>query len=156
MGCAFHHATDHGGCGALTASIGWQSEPSFTVTLWAADVFALADFLSRVTGAVIEQRHPGFALLRAGDTPIQVHDDESYRGHPWYNALSREGVARGIGAELRFRVEDASRSYSEALKLGAQSIAAPFEYEGTLECQVLGPDGYVLSLWQPWNSSTSA
>jgi hypothetical protein len=133
-----------------------SAESHFGVTLWATDVFRMADFLAKVAELDLEQRHPGFASLRAGGALVTVHDDESYRGHPWYNALSREGVARGIGAELRFRVEDASRSYSEALKLGAQSIAAPFEYEGTLECQVLGPDGYVLSLWQPWNSSTSA
>ena len=132
-----------------------SSESDLGVTLWATDVFRMADFLVRVAGLDLEQRHPGFASLRAGAALVTVHDDESYRGHPWYNALSREGVARGIGAELRFRVEDASRSYSEALKFGAQSIAAPFEYEGTLECQVLGPDGYVLSLWQPWKSSTS-
>lgn len=124
--------------------------PAFSVTLWATDVFVLADFLQRVAGCAVEQRHPGFALLRAGATPIQVHDDESYRGHPWYEALAREGVARGIGTELRLRVESCEGAYREALKLGAQSIAAPYEYEGTLECQVLGPDGYVLSLWQLW------
>ena len=129
--------------------------PHFSVTLWATDVFVLADFLGKVAGCVVEQRHPGFALLRAGSTPIQVHDDESYRGHPWYEALAREGVARGIGAELRFQVDSCTDAYREALKLGAQSIAAPYEYEGTLECQVLGPDGYVLSLWQVWKHSTS-
>jgi hypothetical protein len=127
----------------------------FGVTLWSTDVFALADFLVRVTGLEFEQRHPGFAFLRAGDVAITIHDDESYRGHPWFEALSREGVARGIGTELRFQVESAANSYSEALKLGGQSIAPPFEYENTLECQVMGPDGYVLSLWQVWKSSTS-
>lgn len=131
------------------------SDPGFGVTLWATDVFALADFLQRVAGVSVEQRHPGFALLRAGTVPIQVHDDESYRGHPWYQALSREGVARGIGAELRFLVHDCNAAYREGLKAEAQSIAAPYEYEGTLECQLLGPDGYVLSLWQVWNPSTS-
>ena len=124
--------------------------PAFSVTLWATDVFVVADFLARVAGCTVEQRHPGFAQLRAGATPIQVHDDESYRGHPWYQALAREGVARGIGTELRFQVDSCETAYREALKLGAQSIAAPYEYEGTLESQVLGPDGYVLSLWQVW------
>lgn len=133
-------------------------EPSanFGVTFWATDVYALADFLAAVAGAEIHQRHPGFAALSAGGVELQVHDDESYRGHPWYEALAREGVARGIGAEFRFRVGDVNAAYREALKRGAQSIAAPFEYEGTLECQVLGPDGYVLGLWQVWDSSTPA
>jgi catechol 2,3-dioxygenase-like lactoylglutathione lyase family enzyme len=131
-----------------------MDEADFGITLWASDVFATADFLSRVAGLSVEQRHPGYASLRAGDAVITLHDDESYRGHPWYDAIRREGVARGIGAELRFRVPSVTDAYSLALNLRAQSIAAPFEYEGTLECQVLGPDGYVLSLWQPWKSST--
>jgi len=131
------------------------AESSFGLTLWATDVFATAEFLNRVAGLEIEQRHPGFARLRAGDAVISVHDDESYRGHPWFNALAREGVARGIGTEIRLRVDSTSEAFAEALKRGAQSIAPPYEYEGTLECQVMGPDGYVFSLWQVWNLSTS-
>lgn len=130
-------------------------ESRFGISLWSTDVFALADFLVGVADLEFEQRHPGFALLRTGHIAINIHDDESYRGHPWFEALSREGVARGIGAELRFQVASAQDAYSEALKRGGQSIAPPFEYENTLECQVMGPDGYVLSLWQVWNSSTS-
>mgnify|MGYP002683096035 FL=1 len=126
------------------------------ITLWSTDVFALADFLQQVAGLEMDQRHPRFAALRAGEAAVTVHDDESYRGHPWFQALSREGVARGIGAELRFEVDSVSDSFALARKLGGQSIAPPFEYEGTLECQVMAPDGYVLSLWQLWNPSTSA
>lgn len=132
-----------------------MTESAFGITLWATDVFGMADFLARVAGLETEERHPGYARLRAGEAVVTLHDDESYRGHPWYDAIRREGVARGIGAELRFRVVSASEAFSLALNLGAQSIAPPFEYEGTLECQVLGPDGYVFSLWQPWNASTS-
>jgi catechol 2,3-dioxygenase-like lactoylglutathione lyase family enzyme len=120
----------------------------FGITLWASDVFALADFVTAVTGATIVERHPGFASLQVGESTLQIHDDESYRGHPWFEALAREGVARGIGTELRFQVDDAQGSYREALRLGAQAIAAPYELEGSIECQLMGPDGYVLSLWQ--------
>ncbi|HMO96302.1 MAG TPA: hypothetical protein PKD27_09270 [Tepidiformaceae bacterium] len=128
----------------------------FGLTLWATDVFALADFLVAVTGAALHERHPGFASLLVGGMPLSIHDDESYRGHPWFNALAREGVARGIGAELRFQVEDTMKSYREALNRGGQVIAAPFEFEGALECHVMAPDGYVLALWQVWESSTTA
>lgn len=133
-------------------------EPSekLGITLWATDVFALADFLEAVGGAETKQRHPGYAELRIGTARVEVHDDESYRGHPWYEALAREGVARGIGAELRIGVNDVQAAYREALKRGAQAIAVPYEYEGRLECQVMGPDGYVLCLWQVWNSATSS
>ncbi|MCC6959591.1 MAG: hypothetical protein IT301_07055 [Dehalococcoidia bacterium] len=131
------------------------ANPSFGVTLWATDVFALADFLVAVAGMAVEQRHPGFAALSREGVAIQVHDDESFRGHPWYDALRREGVARGIGAELRFEVDSTDAAYSEAIRRGAIAIAPPYEYEGTRECLVMGPDGYVVSLWQAWNLSTS-
>lgn len=126
----------------------------FGITLWSTDVFQLADFLVEVAGLEALQRHPGFASLRSGDVLVNIHDDESYRGHPWFEALGREGVARGIGAEMRFQVGSASDAFTAALRLGGQAIASPFEYENTLECQVMGPDGYVLGLWQVWNSST--
>lgn len=142
-----------GGEKAVAAMAG---DARFGVTLWATDVFALADFLARVAGLTVEQRHPGFALLSLGATTIQIHDDESYRGHPWYDALRKEGVARGIGTELRFEVASVEAAHREALNRGALSIARPYEYEGCLECSVMGPDGYVLSLWQVWNLSTSA
>ena len=130
-------------------------ESDFGIALWATDVFATAAFLERVAGLSVEERHPGYARLRAGEAVIAVHDDESYRGHPWFDALRREGAARGIGAELRFRVDSVPQAFEEAMKLGGQSIAPPYEFEGTLECQVMAPDGYLCSLWQVWNSPTS-
>ncbi|WP_322795336.1 hypothetical protein [Tepidiforma sp.] len=127
-----------------------------SLTLWATDVGALADFLSAVTGAEVVARHPGYAELNHQGCDIEIHADETFRGHPWYEALAREGVARGIGAELTFRVDDVLQRFRAAQRLGAQVIAAPYEFEGRLECQLMGPDGYVLGLWQPWNSATSA
>lgn len=127
----------------------------FALTLWATDVYALADFIQAVSGFQVAERHPGFAVLRGSGVEIQVHADESYRGHPWYDALAREGVARGIGAEIRIQIADVLSSYRTALARGATAIAQPFEFEGTLECQVMGPDGYVLALWQVWESSTT-
>ncbi len=132
-----------------------QTPAGFALTLWATDVFALADFLEAAAGLAVKERHPGFAVLGGDGFEIQVHADESYRGHPWYEALAREGVARGIGAEIRLRVNDVLTSYRLALARGAQGIAQPFEFEGTLECQVMAPDGYVLALWQVWESSTT-
>ena len=126
-------------------------QPGFSLVLWATDVFALADFLERVAGADVLGRHPGFAELEAGGVSIAIHADEAYRGHPWFNALTREGVARGIGAELRFQVDDVDAAHSIARKLGAQSIAPPYSMEGAVECTVMGPDGYLISLWQSIN-----
>lgn len=126
-----------------------MSDPSsFGLVLWATDVFSLANFLERVTGAEAGARHPGFAELRAGPISIVIHADEAYRGHPWFNAVSREGVARGIGAEMRFSVPDVNSAYHEALKLGGQGIALPYAADGGTECTVMGPDGYLFSLYQ--------
>jgi len=125
-----------------------MSSSGFGLVLWATDVFALAEFLERVTGARVEQRHPGFAQLNVEAVSIVIHADEAYRGHPWFNAVTREGVARGIGTEMRFAVADVNQAYREALKLGAQSIALPYDADGGSECTVMGPDGYLFSLYQ--------
>ncbi len=117
--------------------------------LWATDIPGFAAFLADVCEMTVLQRHPGYALLDAGGASIVLHDDESYRGHPWYDALRREGLARGIGTELRFRVTDVQASYTRALRLGAVAVQAPALVDGSQECQVMGPDGYLLSLWQP-------
>ena len=120
--------------------------------LWATDIPSFSSFLSDVCGMTIVQRHPGFAALELNGASLMLHDDESYRGHPWYEALRKEGIARGVGAELRFRVTDVDSSYGRALKLGAIAVQTPSDYEGTRECQVMGPDGYLLSLWQDTSS----
>lgn len=125
-----------------------MSNCSFGLVLWATDVFALADFLERVVGAKVAERHPGFAQLDVGPVSIVIHADEAYRGHPWFNAVTREGVARGIGAEMRFSISDVNSAYREALKLGAQGVAPPYGMDGGTECTVMGPDGYLFSLYQ--------
>ena len=125
-----------------------MSSSGFGLVLWATDVFSLADFLDRVVGAKVAERHPGFAQLDVGPVSIVIHADEAYRGHPWFNAVTREGVARGIGTEMRFFVSDVDSAYREALKLGAQGIAPPYGIDAGTECTVMGPDGYLFSLYQ--------
>lgn len=121
----------------------------FGVVLWTTDIPALADFLVDVAGMELEQRIPGYAALEAGGAKVYLHSDEAYRGHPWYDALAREGVARGIGAEIQVRVADVDDSYARALRRGALAIEAPCDVDAVRECQVMGPDGYLLTLWQP-------
>jgi hypothetical protein len=121
----------------------------FSLILWATDVGAMARFLVEVAGMELEEQHPGYASLGDGTVNVMVHADEAYRGHPWYDALKREGLARGIGAEMRVLVEDAEAAYRRALHLGGQTMYAPYYDNGYMECQVLGPDGYLFSLWSP-------
>lgn len=118
------------------------------IVLWATDIPALARFLEVAAGMSLEAQHPGYATLRLGSSRITLHADEAHRTHPWFNALSREGVARGIGAELRLPVESVQDAYRRAVAGGALSIFPPSEVEGVIECQVMGPDGYLFSLYQ--------
>lgn len=114
--------------------------------LWATDVPALSAFIERVATATVIEQHPGFASLEVGGAPLAIHADEAYDGHPWFDALHREGAARGIGAELRLATRDVDRAYREALAAGAIAVYPPHDQGGRRECQVLGPDGYLFTL----------
>lgn len=122
---------------------------AFELVLWSSDVPALAEFLERVVGATVTERFPGFADVRVDSFRIQIHADEAYRGHPWYESLAREGVARGIGCELRFRVADVLAAFRRAVGAGAVPVHPPYELEATVESVVMGPDGYLFTLWAP-------
>ncbi len=119
------------------------------LVLWSTDIPALSQFLEKAGGAVIEERHPGYAALLIGDSRVILHADEAFRGHPWFDALRREGVARGIGAEIRLTVPDVEAAYQAALRLGGLAIEAPCEVDGMEECQVMGPDGFIIGFWRP-------
>lgn len=123
--------------------------PRLELVLWATDVPALATFLSRVAGCEIVAQHPGFARLEIDQSVVTLHADEAYQGHPWFAALKREGAARGIGAELRFETADVELSYRAALAAGATIVYPPHDQEAVRECQLLGPDGYLVTLWSP-------
>lgn len=123
--------------------------PDLAFALWTTDVAGLSTFLERVAGMRVIERHPGFALLSLRGAVVELHSDEAYRGHPWFDALHTEGMARGIGAELRIRVVDVGMAHTEALALGGASVQPPFDDGPVRECQVMAPDGYLLGLWQP-------
>ncbi len=126
---------------------------AFELVLWSSDVPALVGFLEQVIGARVAEQFPGFADVRVDGFRIQVHADEAYRGHPWYESLAREGVARGIGCELRFRVEDVFAAYRRALAAGAVPVQPPYELDAALESVLVGPDGYLFTLWAPRSHS---
>ncbi len=118
------------------------------IVLWTTDIVAMARFLESVAGLHVDELHPGYASLRANGARIVLHADEAYRGHPWYDALMREGVARGIGAEMRFRVADVDASYAAAIRAGGLAIQQPYVMDGIAECQVMGPDGFLFAFWR--------
>ncbi len=122
---------------------------ALSVVLWASDLDRFVTFLTDVTGATLRTRHPGFAALTVEGAEIQLHPDESYPGHPWWEALAREGAARGIGAEVRLRVKGVDERNRKAAELGYVSIQQPHQDEAGRSCQVMGPDGYFFTLWEP-------
>lgn len=122
---------------------------SLRVVLWTTDVARLADFFAKTAGFTVEDMHPGFALLALESQALELHGDEAYRGHPWYDALKKEGAARGIGAELRVQVRDVEAAYTTAIRIGGTAVYSPFADRGSVECQVLAPDGYLVSFWAP-------
>ncbi|HEY5476681.1 MAG TPA: hypothetical protein VIK11_08185 [Tepidiformaceae bacterium] len=121
---------------------------SLGLSLWTTNIAGLARFLEVVAGMTVEQLHPGYASLSINGSQIVLHDEDSYRGHPWYNALRNEGVARGIGAEIRIEVADVDDAYARGLRLGGLAVEGPCDVDDTRECQLMGPDGYLLTLWR--------
>lgn len=124
------------------------SESRFGLVLWSTDITALGRFLVEVGGLTLVEQHPGYAWLESEGLRVEIHGDDAYRGHPWHDALHREGMARGIGAEIRVRVDDVERAYQRAVRLGGQVMYQPYADDGRVECQLLAPDGYLVSLWQ--------
>ena len=118
------------------------------LTLWTTDIPALARFLEAVAGLTVVGIYPGFAELAAGASRVALHSDEAGRGHPWFIAVQKEGVARGIGTEIGFSVHDVEAAFRAATKLGGLAIAPPYDVDGRRECTVMGPDGYLFTLSQ--------
>ncbi|MCY4391937.1 MAG: VOC family protein [Chloroflexi bacterium] len=122
---------------------------ALSLVLWATDLDGFATFLTDVAGATLRTRHPGFAALTLDGSEIQLHSDESYPGHPWREALANEGAARGIGAEVRMRVEGVDARHRVAVEMGYISIQQPHDDGSARSCQIMGPDGYFFTLWEP-------
>ncbi len=122
---------------------------ALSTVLWGTDLDAFVIFLTSVGGATVRTRHPGFAALALAGAEIQVHADESHPTHPWRQALAKDGAARGIGAEIRIRVDAVDERHQLALDMGYVSIQKPYGGDEGRTCQVLGPDGYLFTLWEP-------
>ncbi len=122
---------------------------ALSIVLWATDLNGFAAFLTEVAGATLETRHPGFAALALEGAQIQLHSDESYAGHPWREALANEGAARGIGAEVRVRVDAVDARHRKAIEMGYVTIQRPHDDGTGRTCQIMGPNGYFFTFWEP-------
>jgi catechol 2,3-dioxygenase-like lactoylglutathione lyase family enzyme len=125
-----------------------EQPPFVGLVLWTTDIPALSRFLTQVCGLEVVEEFPGFARLHAWNAVVELHsDDDADRRHPWYQALARDGVARGIGAEVRIRVEDVDASVRAAQELGGLVIRHPSPLAEPYLATVMGPDGYLISVW---------
>lgn len=126
-----------------------MSLSQFGIVLWTTDITALASFFVNAAGAQLVAQHPGFARVQLGDISIGLQADEAAPGHPWFDALVSEGITRGLGVEMRLPSDDVVASHAMAEAAGAVTVLDPFDAGETRECQVMGPDGYLFTFWQP-------
>jgi hypothetical protein len=124
--------------------------PQVGLVLWTTDIGALARFFEQVCGLETVDEFPGFARLHAWNAAVELHsDDDADRRHPWYNALRREGAARGIGSEVRIRVASVDAAYQAAVRLGALAIQPPIDSGQTAyHTTIMGPDGYLFTIYE--------
>ncbi len=101
---------------------------------------------------MLAEQHPGFARVQVGENSISLQGDEAAPGHPWFDALVSEGITRGVGIEMRLPSADVVASHAMAAAAGGVTVMDPYDAGDTRECQVMGPDGYLFTFWQP-NSS---
>ena len=71
------------------------------------------------------------------------------RGIHGREALANEGAARGIGTEVRVRVGAVDERHQRAVAMGYVSIQRPHDDGTGRTCQIMGPDGYFFTLWEP-------
>jgi hypothetical protein len=113
------------------------------VNLLLPETAPMTAFLRDVIGAKVLYTDPDFAALIFCGSPMMLHADHAYSGHPMHGIVS--GVeARGIGAEIRIygcdpdKAEAAARARGDVILSGAMD-----KPHGLRECHIVGPSGYV-------------
>jgi uncharacterized glyoxalase superfamily protein PhnB len=120
-----------------------RSLPGFCVNLLVSDPRPTADFYAAVLGATRRYVDREFAALElAGGVPLMLHADSSYAGHPWAGEL-KDGVRRGLGAELRLLGPDPDQVEAAARDAGGTVLQpAQDKPHGWRETIVADPEGY--------------
>ena len=119
-----------------------RSLPGFSANLLVRDPRASAGFYRAVFGATVRHIDPEFAALVVNGTPLMLHADPTYAGHPWAAEL-RGGVRRGLGAELRVLGLDPDLVARVAEENGGTVLQpAQDKPHGWRETIVADPDGY--------------
>jgi len=119
-----------------------RSLPTFCANLLVRDPRMSADFYRVVLGAVVRYADPDFAAIEVSGIPIMLHADTSYGEHPWFPEL-RDGIRRGLGAELRlFGLDPDPVAVAAAAHGGSVLQPAQDKPHGWRETIIADPDGY--------------
>jgi uncharacterized glyoxalase superfamily protein PhnB len=119
-----------------------RSLPGFSANLLVGDPRRSADFYRDVLGATVRYVDREFAALVVNGTPLMLHADPTYQGHPWAAEL-RDGVRRGLGAELRVLGLDPDQVQRAAEEAGGTVLQpAQDKPHGWRETIVADPEGY--------------
>ncbi|HEY2050437.1 MAG TPA: VOC family protein [Caulobacteraceae bacterium] len=116
--------------------------PQFMVNLIVRDVGLSLEFYRQVLGAHVHYSDPDFAAIRVLGAEMMLHGDHTYEGNPWSDSL-RNGVARGLGAELRLLGVNPDEVAERARARNALFKEVAVRGHGWREVMVRDPDGYV-------------
>jgi len=113
------------------------------VNLLCRDVLGMADFLHTVFELQVHRATKDFAIIRHGDSMLQLHADATYGAHPLL-ALVPEVPPRGTGTQLYlFGVDpDQAVARAPAEMVLEQPADKP---HGLREATILSPEGYAFS-----------
>ncbi|WP_224816561.1 VOC family protein [Hasllibacter sp. MH4015] len=115
------------------------------LNLLTRDVRALAAFLTGTFGLTAHRLSDDFAIIRHGETLIQLHADGTYHSNP-LPQLIPENPPRGGGVQVYLFGIDPDESARRAEALDHTIIEPPADKpHGLREATILSPEGYAFS-----------
>lgn len=131
----------------------WMPAPDYGKSLKGLGVNLLVEnidnavaFETEVLGAEVVYADPDFAVLKGFGAEWMLHADHTYSDHPLRGNLD-EGLARGVGVELRLHGCDPDEAEARARARGDMVLAGAIDKpHGLREAYIIDPDGYV---WVP-------
>ncbi len=116
------------------------------VNLLVRNVSAEVAFLTEVFGFTAHQPTADFAIMRLGDTVLQLHSDGTYHANPLLGLLP-ENPPRGAGIEIRLYDADPDMATARAEARGNMILQPPTDKpHGLREAYILCENGYA---WVP-------
>jgi catechol 2,3-dioxygenase-like lactoylglutathione lyase family enzyme len=110
------------------------------------DVRAEVTFLRDVFGFTAHQPTTDFAIIRLGETVLQLHSDATYRANSLLSLLP-ENPPRGAGLEIRLYDIDPDQAVAKANARGDMILQPPTDKpHGLREAYILCENGYA---WVP-------